>query len=198
MGFPILQIRKPRHKLFIRSLPSCHKTKQSIRVSNSGLSGHRPGCFHGSALPPLPAPFSPSILRSRFADVSLAGDGWRTLLGAETPGSQHWSCPSPPAPVRVQTALRPPTPSSAGLEMCPVALPLPSLLYPQAPPGPQLPKSQPEHHFPRTLANLERQGIPRQENEPIVPHQRERAAPSSGAGAKVPGGDIFKQSISHY
>ena len=196
MGSPIPQIRKPRHKLFVRSLPSCHKTKQSIRVSNSGLS--RPQAWVFSTAPHCPLCLHPSILRSGFAGASLAGDGRRALLGAETPGSQHWFGPSPPAPVRVQTAQGPPTPNSAGLGMCPVALPLPSLLYPQAPPGPQLPKSQPEHHFPRTLANLERQGIRRQGNEPTVPHQRERAAPSSGAGAKVPGGDIFKQSISHY
>lgn len=125
--------------------------------------------------------------------MSLTGQGQRT----ETPGAQHWLGPSPSAPVRVQTE-GVDHPYSGGLGMCPVALPLPSLLCPQALPGPQLPKSQPEHHFPRTLANLERQGIPRQGNERIVAHQRERAAPSSGAWAKVPGGDIFKQSISHY
>ena len=77
--------------------------------------------------------------------------------------------------------------------------PIRSHLYPiPGTPEPQLPKSQAEHHFTRTLANLERQGTPRQGNEMIVADQHESAAPSSGAGAKVPGGDIFKQSISHY
>lgn len=188
MGFPVLQIRKLRHKLVSCSLPSCHKTKQSIRVSISGLSGPRPGycplCLHGSPPPSSEANLQTCHCLDKVREQRLQGPstGWvfplLLLLGCRPRGSTR--------------------PHSAGLGMCPVALPLPSLLCPQAPPGPQLPKSQPEHHFPRTLANLERQGVPRQGNERIVAHQRERAAPSSGAGAKVPGGDIFKQSISHY
>lgn len=171
-----------------------HKTKQLIRVS---ISGVWPQAWVFPRLRTAPSACTVLSLHPLKQIRRLTG-GQRTLLRAETPRAQHWLGPSPSAPVRVQTELGPPTPHSAGLGMCPVALPLPSLLYPQAPPGPQLPKSQPEHHFPRTLANLERHGIPRQGNEPIVACQRERAAPSSGAGANVPGGDIFKQSISHY
>ena len=109
MGFPVLQIRKPRHKLFTRSLPSCHKTKQLIRVSISGLSGHRPGCFLWLRTAPSACTVLP--LHPLKQIRRLSGEGQRTLLRAETPGAQHWLGPSPSAPVRVQTALGPPTPT---------------------------------------------------------------------------------------
>lgn len=66
--------------------------------------------------------------------------------------------------------------------ICPVARSLQSLLHPNSTPGPQLPTSQPERYFTRTLANLERQGTQRQRNKPsFLVEQHESAAPPSGA-----------------
>lgn len=66
--------------------------------------------------------------------------------------------------------------------ICPMARSRQSLLHPNSTPGPQLPKSQPERYFTRTLANLERQGTRRQGNKTIfLVEQHESAAPPSGA-----------------
>ena len=196
MGSPILQMRKPRHKLFVRSLPSCHKTKQSIRVSNSGLSRHRPGCF-----PPLRTDPSACTLPSSEADsqachwLETVGEPcWGQRLQGLSTGSvlplllllgcrPRWAHPPPTRQV-LACVLRP-----FHSHLCC------TLRDPQDLSSLNLSQNI---IFQGHTANLERQGIRRQGNEPIVPHQRERAAPSSGPGAKVPGGDIFKQSISHY
>lgn len=89
----------------------------------------------------------------------------------------------------LQTELVPPTHTPP-----PHARPLSFVLQPNCSqlnptpdtPGPQLPKSQPAHYFTRTLANLERQGTPRQRNKIIVVERHESAAPSSGSGADRP------------
>lgn len=153
-----LQIRKLRHKRFSCSLPWCHKTKPSMRVSNPGLSLQGLGFFQCSA----PAPclycslFSAATWNMCHRPEKVREHvSARSLLGLST----GWVLP-PPAPMMVGTSLGIPCGSLS------FALwPLRSHLYPI--PGtlrPQLPKSQPEHHFTRTLANLERQSTPRQGN----------------------------------
>lgn len=67
--------------------------------------------------------------------------------------------------------------------ICPMARSFQSLLHPNSTPGPQLPKSQSERYFTRTLANLERQGTLRQGNKMFLVEQHESAAPPSGAAA---------------
>lgn len=84
-----------------------HKTKQPIRVS---ISGVWPQAWVFPWLRTAPSACTILSLHPLKQIRRLTG-GQRTLLRAETPRAQHWLGPSPSAPVRVQTALGPPTPT---------------------------------------------------------------------------------------
>lgn len=155
-----------------------------------------------SLRPPYLHPPSLSLYM-KFADVSLSEEVKKQCSGQSLQGSNIVSSLLSSSYYSTRSCM-PPLLSihihPQASVICPMARSFQSLLHPNSTPGPQLPKSQPERYFTRTLANLERQGTRRQGNKTMfLVEQHESAAPPSGAaGRLLPGGDIFRQSISHY